>query len=594
MSKTVIIRQGGTVTLVQRNRTVTLLSASGTPLSLSVRHDDFTARGDLLAGTGSGTYTQLPLPMVDGLVVVSDPSSSSPTGILYTALEDIPFQDPSLWSLPPGSTLGDALTFTATAIDNLYQQYGNEIPQLQSDVAQLQSDVSSILITTSTLSQDVADLQQDKVDKAAYVNEGDILVAGDAGAILNLPIGSQDHVLTVDLAIPGKVKWAAPGSSPGGGIPESILNAKGDLIVASANDTASILSVGIDGYVLTADSSTATGLTWAAPTSGSSNFPVFDWGGTPNTSGIDNGDNVVIGEGNDGDGTAFRAYVWGDNNYVIDSGASLIIGNYNSMDRFLFGGLLLGGNNIIQNVSTSLLVGDNHALNSTNPSIYNVMVGSGISSVGEVTESMLIGGNFNLFNTITQSYIHGNNPQLDTVANSIVFGSGIQHYSWIQGLNHSIVVGDTHRAEGANLSVFGSQAVVEGDFLNVEANLGVQRVRKVDSVSTNDDTPTEVGMSYKMLPQAVHMATVRVFATDGAGQVYGWNVEAMVETEVGPSVLFSVTTPFGSSSPPGGMDVEVVLYSLGPAYMTLQVTGEPATTYQWFVSWDILVNTTNA
>jgi hypothetical protein len=55
---------------------------------------------------------------------------------------------------------------------------------------------------------------------------------------------------------------------PGTGIPESIIAAKGDLIVGTANDTPGILSVGTNGHTLVADSAETTGLKWAAPASG--------------------------------------------------------------------------------------------------------------------------------------------------------------------------------------------------------------------------------------------------------------------------------------------------------------------------------------
>lgn len=50
--------------------------------------------------------------------------------------------------------------------------------------------------------------------------------------------------------------------------PLTILDAKGDLISATAADTPARLAVGTNGQVLTADSSTSTGLKWATPASG--------------------------------------------------------------------------------------------------------------------------------------------------------------------------------------------------------------------------------------------------------------------------------------------------------------------------------------
>lgn len=50
--------------------------------------------------------------------------------------------------------------------------------------------------------------------------------------------------------------------------PLTILDAKGDLISATAADTPARLAVGTNGQVLTADSTTSTGLKWASPASG--------------------------------------------------------------------------------------------------------------------------------------------------------------------------------------------------------------------------------------------------------------------------------------------------------------------------------------
>lgn len=56
--------------------------------------------------------------------------------------------------------------------------------------------------------------------------------------------------------------------TPAAEISVALIDAKGDLLVGTAADTISRLPVGTDTYVLTADSTQATGMKWAAPTGG--------------------------------------------------------------------------------------------------------------------------------------------------------------------------------------------------------------------------------------------------------------------------------------------------------------------------------------
>lgn len=55
-------------------------------------------------------------------------------------------------------------------------------------------------------------------------------------------------------------------------VPKSLVDAKGDLIVGTAADTAARLAVGADGQVLTADSAETTGVKWATPAGGTSGY----------------------------------------------------------------------------------------------------------------------------------------------------------------------------------------------------------------------------------------------------------------------------------------------------------------------------------
>ena len=73
-------------------------------------------------------------------------------------------------------------------------------------------------------------------------------------------------------------------SSPGL-VQNTLVDAKGDLLAASADNTITRLGVGTDTYVLTADSTEATGIKWASPTVGTitsvtGTAPIVSSGGT--------------------------------------------------------------------------------------------------------------------------------------------------------------------------------------------------------------------------------------------------------------------------------------------------------------------------
>ena len=91
------------------------------------------------------------------------------------------------------------------------------------------------------------------------------LKGGTTGQVLSKTSGT-------DLAF----TWVAQDDS--NAIQNAIVDAKGDLIGATAADTPARLAVGTNGQVLTADSTAATGLAWSTPTSGG--MTLINTGGT--------------------------------------------------------------------------------------------------------------------------------------------------------------------------------------------------------------------------------------------------------------------------------------------------------------------------
>jgi hypothetical protein len=58
---------------------------------------------------------------------------------------------------------------------------------------------------------------------------------------------------------------------PSGSVSRSIIDAKGDLLVGTANDAVDNLSLGTNGHILTVDSAQTLGMKWAAPSVTTSN-----------------------------------------------------------------------------------------------------------------------------------------------------------------------------------------------------------------------------------------------------------------------------------------------------------------------------------
>lgn len=96
-------------------------------------------------------------------------------------------------------------------------------------------------------------------------------------SLLDLKGGTSGQVLSKNSNTDMDFTWVT--SDDANAIQNAIVDAKGDLIAATAADTPARLAVGTNGQVLTADSTASTGLKWAtassAPTSGNASVLTF-------------------------------------------------------------------------------------------------------------------------------------------------------------------------------------------------------------------------------------------------------------------------------------------------------------------------------
>lgn len=96
-------------------------------------------------------------------------------------------------------------------------------------------------------------------------------------AFVDLKGGTTGQVLSKASNTDLDFSWVAQDDS--NAIQNAIVDAKGDLIAATAADTPARLAVGTNGQILTADSTAATGLKWATPASAAS-YTLINTGGT--------------------------------------------------------------------------------------------------------------------------------------------------------------------------------------------------------------------------------------------------------------------------------------------------------------------------
>ena len=107
-------------------------------------------------------------------------------------------------------------------------------------------------------------------DDTDLVKDGAAAIRTALGGVdtsfVDLKGGTTGQVLSKATNTDLDFTWVAQDDS--NAIQNAIVDAKGDLITATANDTPARLAVGTNGQTLVADSSTATGLKWATPAGG--------------------------------------------------------------------------------------------------------------------------------------------------------------------------------------------------------------------------------------------------------------------------------------------------------------------------------------
>lgn len=193
------------------------------------------------ASTGTTTFA---ISSAGGRWVFADPGSTGALVAVSGRIDATTFNKVTLTAPATASTLtiADGKTFTVS----------NTLTLTGTDASSVAFGAGGTVIYTTAANDPL------------YDAKGDIIVATANNTATRLAVGTDTYVLTADAAQATGLKWAAAPAGSGDVATDTIWDAKGDLAVATAADTAIRLAVGTNGYVLTADSGETSGVKWAA------------------------------------------------------------------------------------------------------------------------------------------------------------------------------------------------------------------------------------------------------------------------------------------------------------------------------------------
>lgn len=214
---------------------------------------DFTGKGAVVSGSAAGAFTFTSVG-ADGTVLTADALAGG--GVAWAAVPP----DASKVALAAYLAKGDVLVASAAGTPTAVA-VGADGFVLTADALEATG------VKWAAVPPDAS-----KVALATFTTSGDLLVGTGSGTVARLGLGSNDHVLTADTGT-GLPKWAAvpPDATK---VSLSAFTAKGSILAATAANTPTAVAVGSDGFVLTADNLEASGVKWAAVPGDATKIPL--------------------------------------------------------------------------------------------------------------------------------------------------------------------------------------------------------------------------------------------------------------------------------------------------------------------------------
>ncbi len=287
----------GTVTTGAWNASTIAISHGGTgQISASAAFNalsPITTTGDIIYSSGGAANTRLGIGSSGQVLTVSGgvPSWQTPSGGTVTSVSGTANRITSTGGIAPVidiaatyvgqasiTTLGTVTTgvWHGTAIDLSTYSTGilpsTSFPALTGDITTVSGSVAT---TLATVNSNVGSFG-DSTHVAAFTVNGKGLTTAASSVAIAFPVTSVNSA--TGAVVLTKSDVGLSNVTNDAQVKLSTVTAKGDLIAGTASATVAALGVGTNGFVLTADSTQATGIKWAASSAGTAANPTASVG----------------------------------------------------------------------------------------------------------------------------------------------------------------------------------------------------------------------------------------------------------------------------------------------------------------------------
>ena len=222
-------------------------------------------------GSPSASTDAVPKSYIDTVFGSTSSAETSATSAANSAIAAASSATAASTSATSAANSASAASTSATSASNSATSASNSLTSITGLTgAGIVRDMGSITVadtTTTTyinISTIAANAATSAANAATSASSAATSATSAATSASSASTSASSALTSANSAATSATSAANSATALGSALLATSFNAKGDIFVASANDTAAVLSVGSDGYLLTASSTATNGITWAA------------------------------------------------------------------------------------------------------------------------------------------------------------------------------------------------------------------------------------------------------------------------------------------------------------------------------------------